>query len=141
VNLIIQQTPTHTTFDGYRASYAVCRDCLTGNRTAMFQIVQLGEGVVQFRTMAQRTMPPDFTINDAIRLATICETKRRATRPPIGNRQPRPTTPEPHRIGRRTRPMHLPPTRGYQRPQDTARPVRRLLCAKLAERYGKRVAA
>ena len=141
MNVIIQHTPEHTTTDGLTATYAVCRDCLTGNRASMFQIVQLGEGVVQYRTMDQRTMPPDFTMKDAIALAMVYEAKRKASRPPIVNRQPRPIPPEPHRIGRHILPMHLPPARGYQRPPESARPLRRLLCANLAERYGKNVVA
>ena len=141
MNVIIQHTPEHTTSDGHSAIYCVCRDCLTGNRAAMFQVVQLGEGVVQYRTMDQRSMPPDFTLNDAISLAMVSESKRRATRPPINNRHPRPEPPQPHHIGRYIRPMHLPPNRGYQRPPDSARPLRRLLCNKLSERYGKAVAA
>ena len=134
MNVTIQQTPEHTTFDGHTATYCVARDALTGRRAAMFQVVQLGEGVTQFRTLDRRSMPPDFTLNDAIKLAMVDEERRRAKRPP---RRPHWTEvqPRPHPGTRFIRPMQLPPERGFRTPPENARPMRRRLCQKLAERY------
>ncbi len=121
------------TFDGLTATYCVVRDALTGCRKAVFQVVQLGEGITQYRTMDRRTMPPDFTFDEAIKLAMADETKRRAQRPP---KRPNPVTPPRENPNfRNIRPMHLPAERGFRPPADHARPMRRRLCQKLAERY------
>jgi hypothetical protein len=131
MNLVIHQSNPHTTFDGHNATYAVCFDALTAQRVAMVQVVQLGEGVTQYRTMDRRSMPPDFELNDAIELA-MTDQQRRAQRPPKA-RQPEPIRPN-HSISRNVHPMPLPPERGFRRPPDTAPPMRRLLCQKLADR-------
>lgn len=136
--ITIQQTPTHTTFDGLSASYAVCRDALTGRRVAMFQVVDLGEAVTQYRTMDRRSMPPDFTFDDAIKLAMADERTRRGNPPPM-RRQPEPVRQHPDL--RHIRPMQLPPARGFRHPLPAAHPMRRLLCERLAERYAAKGAA
>jgi hypothetical protein len=100
----------------------------------MFQVVDLGEGVRQYRTMDRRTMPPDFSLDDAIRLAMVDECKRRAQRPPKPQRPPR-------RHYEQIAPMHVPPSRGYERPPASAAPMRRLLCDKLRQRVEKRMVA
>jgi hypothetical protein len=140
MNVTIQQTPEHTTFDGLTATYCIARDALTGQRVAMFQVVQIEPGVVQYRTMDRRSMPPDFTFDDAIKLAMVDERRRRGT-PPPRRRLP---DPAPQRFPaqyRNIRPMPLPPDRGYRQPSDHARPMRRLLCAKLAERHARKAVA
>lgn len=139
MNVTIQQTAQHTTFDGHPATYCVVRDALTAQRVAMVQVVDLGEGVIQYRTMDRRSMPPDFTLNDAIKLAMTYETKRRGTAPPRRQVRPEPRfVPSWHR---NIRPMQLPPNRGYRRPSDSTRPMRQLLCQKLAERFDMKGAA
>jgi hypothetical protein len=139
-NVTIQQTPQHTTFDHYPATYAIVRDALTARRGAIFQVVDLGENVTQYRTLDRRSMPPDFELSDAIRLAMVYETKRRGATPP----RKRPGVPTPakeHSIARNIRPMQLPPNRGYQRPPDTAPPMRRLMCDKLRARANRKAVA
>lgn len=139
MNIVISQSNPHTTFDGHPATYCTCFDALTARVVARFQVVQLGEGVTQYRTMDRRTMPPDFTFDEAIKLAMADETKRRAQRPP---KRPHPVTPpKEHHILRNIRPMPLPPDRGYREPSPTARPMRRLMCQKLRERYAMKGAA
>lgn len=139
MNVTIQQTPQHVTFDGLMATYCIARDALTGRRAAMFQVVQLGEGIVQFRTMDRRSMPPDFGFSDALKLAMVYETQRGAQRPPKP-RQPEPIRPN-HSILRHIRPMHLPADRGFRSLPSNTRPMRRLLCHKLAARHAMKGAA
>ncbi len=139
MNVVISQSNPHTTHDGHTGTHCTCFDALTARVVARFQVVQLGEGVTQYRTMDRRSMPPDFTFDEAITLAMADETKRRAQRPP------RPPKPEPirpnHHILRNIRPMHLPAERGFRPVPPTARPMRRLMCQKLRERYAMKGAA
>lgn len=138
MNVVIHQSNPHTTFDNHLATYCVIRDALTAKRVAMFQVVDLGEGVTQYRTMDRRSMPPDFTLNDAIRLAMADETRRRATRPPR-RRHWTDIQPRPHPGTRFIRPMPLLPERGFRPVSPTARPMRRLLCQKLQARSAQKV--
>jgi hypothetical protein len=138
VNVTIQQPPTHTTFDGLTATYCVVRDALTGRRTALLEVVAVGEGVTEYRTMDRRTMPSDFTFDEAIKLAMGDEQRRRGTPPPIKRK---PFTPlKEHHILRNIRPMQLPPGRRYQ-PHPNTRPMRRLMCQKLRQRANRRAVA
>jgi hypothetical protein len=125
MQLHLQQTPEHQTFDHHPATYCVVRDALTGRREAMFQVVQLGEGVRQYRTMDRRSMPPDFTFDEAIRLAMADETKRRATRP-LRLPKPQDTRPRPQRANRWYAPVSpSTPIRRFFGPKSVVRSARK----------------
>jgi hypothetical protein len=126
VYIVIQQTPEHRTHDGYTGTYAVLFDALTARKVGMLQIVERGDGTVEYRDTDQRSLPRDFTMNDAIRFVIADQQRRWASR------SAKPAKPQRLRRQRIDR-WYLPP--------KLIRPMRRLLVSRLQARYAQKAVA
>lgn len=129
MNIVIQQTPEHRTHDGYAGTYAVLFDALAAKKIGMLQVVDLGDGTVEYRDTDKRSLAPNFTMNDAIKFAIADQQRRRASRP---SKPARPAKPQ--RIRR-------PRTDRWYTPPKPIRPMRQLLVTRLQARYAMKGAA
>jgi hypothetical protein len=126
MNVVIQQTPEHRTHDGHTGTYAVLFDAPTARKVGMLQIVERGDGTVEYRDTDQRSLPLDFSMNDAIRFAIADQQRRRASRPA------KPAKPQRIRRQRIDR---------WYTPPKPIRPMRQLLVTRLQARYAMKGAA